>query len=54
MGFIFPNNGTKHNIQDYVLSVDKVENTTGIDFFSELPDEIEAEIEAYSNFEDWK
>ena len=54
LGFIFPNNGTKHNIQDYVLSVDKVENTTGIDFFSELPDEIEAEIEAYSNFEDWK
>lgn len=54
LGFIFPNNGTQHNMQDYVLSVDEVENTTGIDFFSELPDDIEADVEAYSNIDDWR
>ena len=54
LGFIFPNNGTHHVLQDYVMSVDEVEDTTGIDFFSELPDDIEVEIEASSNLEDWR
>ena len=54
LGFVFPNNGTQHNLQDYILSVDEVENITGIDFFSELPDNIEAEVESYSNIEDWR
>lgn len=54
LGFIFPNNGRQHNMQDYVLSVDKVEKETEIDFFTELPDDIEIEVEAYSNLEDWK
>ena len=54
LGFIFPNNGTQHSLQDYVLPVDEVENATGIDFFAELPDDIEAEVEAYSNLENWR
>lgn len=54
LGFIFPNNGTYHALQDYVLSVDEVEDSTGLDFFSELPDDIEAEIEAYANLDDWR
>ena len=54
LGFVFPNNGTQHNLQDYVLSVDEVENVTGIDFFPALPDSIEEKVEAYSNLEDWK
>ena len=54
LGFVFPNNGIQHNLQDYVLSVDEVEDVTGIDFFSELPDEIENEVEAYANIKDWK
>lgn len=54
LGFVFPNNGTQHNLQDYVLSVDEVENVTGMDFFSALPDDIENEVEAYANINDWK
>ena len=54
LGFIFPNNGTHHNMQDYVLSVDEVEITTGIDFFSDLTDDTEADVEACSNLEDWR
>lgn len=38
----------------YYNSVDQVERITGIDFFPALPDSIEAEVEAYSNIEDWR
>ena len=54
LGFIFPNNGTQHSLHYYVLPVDEVEKATGIDFFAELPDDIEAEVESYSNLEDWR
>lgn len=53
IGFIFPNEGTHHKLQHYVLSVDKVEEVTGFDFFYNLPDEIENEIEKISNFNKW-
>ena len=54
LGFIFPNNGTNHNLHDSVLPVDEVEDLTGIDFFTELPNDMEDKIEAYSNLEDWR
>ncbi len=54
IGFIVRNNeGTKKKDQ-FVNTVDDVERITGIDFFPSLPDEIENEVEAYSNLEDWK
>ena len=54
LGFIFPNNGTQHKLEDYVLPVDDIENATGIDFFPALPDSIEEKVEAYSNLDDWR
>ena len=54
LGFIFPNNGTQHKLEDYVLPVDDVERITGIDFFPALPDDIESEVEAYANLDDWR
>lgn len=54
LGFIFPNNGTQHKLEDYALTVDDVENATGIDFFPALPDSIENAVEAYANIDDWK
>ena len=54
LGFIFPNNGTQHKLEDYVLPVDDVESITGIDFFPALPDDIESEVEAYANIDDWR
>ena len=38
----------------YYNSIDQVERITGMDFFPALPDEIENEVEAYSNLDDWK
>jgi endonuclease G len=54
LGFIFPNNGKKHNLEKYVMSVDEVENTTGIDFFPALQDSIEDVVEAHANLDDWR
>ena len=53
LGFIYPNDGTHHKMSYYVLSVDEVEGRTGIDFFYNLPDDIENEIEANSNLSRW-
>ena len=37
----------------YVLSVDDVESRTGIDFFYNLPEDIENEVESSSNLSRW-
>lgn len=44
-GFIFANQAGNHPLSYYQLTVDEVEEATGMDFFSALPDEIENEIE---------
>ena len=54
IGFVVKNNaGTKRKDQ-YVNTVDEVERLTDYDFFPSLPDSIEAEVEAYSNLDDWR
>ena len=37
----------------YMVSIDEVERITGIDFFYNLPDSIENEIEKDFNLRDW-
>jgi len=53
LGFIYPNNGTHHKIAQYVLSVDEVEEKTGIDFFYNLPDDVENTVEATADISKW-
>ena len=53
LGFIFPNNGTHHNLEDYLLSVDEVEIVSGFDFFYNVSDNIEDVVEANSNLKQW-
>ena len=53
LGFIYPNNGIHHKIEEYVLTVDEVEDISSIDFFHSLPDDIESKIEAHSNLKNW-
>lgn len=53
IGFIMPNSKVNGGIQASAVSVDKVEQVTGFDFFSSLPDDIENEIEAQCNFPQW-
>lgn len=53
IAFIFPNMSAPGNMQQYVMSVDEVEKLTGLDFFHNLPDEIENRIESASSFVEW-
>lgn len=41
------------NIKNYTLSIDELEARTGIDFFPNLPDEVEEQVEAVRNLSDW-
>lgn len=45
IGFVCNNRAEKKRLKEYALSIDKVENITGLDFFAPLPDEIESEVE---------
>lgn len=54
IGFIIKNNEGEKKRDQYINTVDDVERITGIDFFPALPDEIENEVEAHANIEDWK
>lgn len=46
LGFIFPNIAHSQDLGRYQVSVDSIEQITGLDFFSKLPDSIENRIEA--------
>lgn len=50
IGFIMPNGYVAGGMQKAAVSVDKVEELTGYDFFSALPDSIEADIESRCDF----
>ena len=54
IGFICRNASAKgHKKTDYVNTVDEVERITGMDFFSQLPDNIEQVIESQANIKEW-
>lgn len=53
IGFIYPNMSSPGNMKDYSMPIDEVERITGIDFFYNLPDEIENKIEAVASFKEW-
>ena len=54
IGFIYPNEGSYGERIEYVKTVDEIESITGIDFFYNLPDEIENEIEAKASLSKWQ
>jgi endonuclease G len=47
-------NDTNPNLNDYAITIDELERRTGIDFFCNLPDEIENAVEATVDFDFWK
>ena len=53
IGFIYPNMSSPGNMRDYAMTIDEVEAITGIDFFFNLPDEIENDIESRTSFKEW-
>ncbi|MGD1821443.1 MAG: DNA/RNA non-specific endonuclease [Pleomorphochaeta sp.] len=54
IGFILPNKKGEKDIVDYATSIDKIEEITQIDFFTNLPNEIEDKIESSYNIKDWE
>ena len=54
IAFVFPNNKASKHPREYVVTIDSVEKMTGMDFLSQLPDEIENKIEKTSNYTHWE
>ena len=54
VGFVLPNEGSSKPLQSFVVTVDKVEELTGLDFFSELPAEKQAQLEGTITIDAWK
>ncbi len=53
IGFVYPNDYAPGNMQNYSMTVREVEQITGLDFFSALPDDIENTIESTTSFKEW-
>lgn len=45
LGFYFENEAGERPLEDYLVSVDKLEQMTGLDFFSGLSDDLEVQLE---------
>lgn len=53
IGFIIPNQPVDGSLSSYAVSVDKVEEVTGIDFYPNLPDAVERKVERQCNTAAW-
>ena len=53
IGFILPNAGSNQPLLSFATSVDRVEHTTGLDFFPQLPDDLERQLEARFDIDAW-
>ncbi len=53
IGFIMPNQDIKNPINSFAMSINDVEVATGIDFFYQLEDELEEELESQNMVIDW-
>lgn len=53
IAFILPNKKGTKSLEEYAVSIDKVEERTGIDFFHQMPEHIENKLEASASTDDW-
>lgn len=53
IGFIMPNQAGNRPLMTYMLTVDEVEDRTGLDFFYNLPDSIESQVESTYSLSHW-
>ena len=54
IGFILPNEGSNKSLKDFAVSVDAVENATGLDFFSLVPQPAQEQLESTISVQGWK
>ncbi|MCB9361583.1 MAG: DNA/RNA non-specific endonuclease [Flavobacteriales bacterium] len=53
IGFIMPNKDVKNPIASFAMSINEIEIATGIDFFYQLDDELEEQLESQNQVSDW-
>ena len=53
MAYLMQNKSLSESLITYFTSIDEIEKLTGIDFFADLPDDLENEVEAQNNPRDW-
>lgn len=53
IGFIMPNKKIEYPLSSFAISINEVEEATGIDFFYLLDDELEEKLESQSSYKDW-
>jgi endonuclease G len=54
IAFLFPHEESKSHLSNFIVSIDTLEKLTNIDFFPNLPDDIESKLEAISSSKGWK
>jgi endonuclease G len=53
IGFLLPNEGSRNALAGFAVTVDRVEEVTGLDFYSRLPDELENSLEGTIDLTLW-
>ena len=53
IGFVLPNKGSSADLRTFVVTVDRVEDLTGLDFFSAVPKEKQEQLERTITVENW-
>lgn len=53
IGFLIPNSSQSASLQSFVVSIDSIEELSGIDFYPKLPDDQENELERSITINDW-
>ena len=53
IGFIIPHRSSDQPLQVFAVSVDEVEKQTGLDFFSQLPNDLEERLETVFLIKKW-
>lgn len=54
LAFLMPNKKCEGRLSEYVVSIDSIEQLTGLDFFPSIDDALELEIESKSDYNNWK
>ena len=53
IAFIYPNGPCGGRLREYAVSVDEVERQTGLDFFPQLPSDVQRRLESPVNLDAW-
>lgn len=53
IAFLIPHQESKKPLYDFVISIDRLESITGIDFLHHLPNDLENKLEKSNNYKGW-